>query len=979
MELSNPSLSAVDFESYRLLVDGVKDYAIYMLDPTGRVLTWNAGAQRIKGYTREEIIGQHFSRFYTAEDKAKGKPEHELAMAATEGQWEDEGWRVRQDGSLFWANVVITRLMKEGRLVGFAKVTRDMTGQKKYRDVLEEAREKCEKLVALRTEELARSEEMFRSAFEQTSVGISYSRLDGYLRQVNQKFCDIVGYSKDQLAALTFIDITHPADRAASLETTRSLLAGEIDSLTLEKRFVHKDGGIVWVTLTASLHRDTRTGKPKQLIAVVEDISQRKRAEQALTEQAALLDLTADAIFTCNPEGRILYWNWGAEHLYGFPSEAALGRLSHELLSTVFPESLEQTLDTLYSKGSWEGKLFHTRQDGNQIAVLARWALKKDEAGNPWRILKSNTDITEQMRVQEELLRSEEQFRLLVEGTRDYAIFLLDREGRIATWNPGAERILGYQKDEIIGVHFSRLYLPKDVEQGEPQQRLAQAIEEKHIEADGWRMSKDGKRFWSTGVMSALRNEGGALRGFVVIMRDNTTQRLADERIYYLANHDPLTGLANRTLFNARLHDALTHAKRDKQMVAIHMLDLDRFKFVNDTLGHDAGDLLLKQVSQRLQTHMRETDTVARLGGDEFVVIQTRLGAPGDAEVFARKLVDAVGEPYRLNAQEAQIGTSIGIAIYPIDATEPMGLLKNSDLALYRAKKRGRYGFVRYSPRLGSTGLSRHSMEEQLRAAVRQKKFELHYQPQIDLRSWSIAGVEALLRWQSGPTPVLPLAQLLELAERTELIIPIGEWVLREACRQNKAWQHAGLPSFPVAANVSLSQLRDAEFTKAVREAFEETGLAPACLALELPRDLWRASDEADSGRLAELNEMGVRLAIDDVGGHFSFLSEASDFRVDILKISQPIVSRLPNSQHDALISAAIIDLAKKLNLKVIAEGVETEDQLAILVEHGCENAQGFLFGAPMPAAAMETFLRETPWARFHQAAKSPGISTDAA
>ncbi len=978
MEISGSASSAVDFESYRLLVDSVKDYAIFMLDPTGHVLTWNAGAQRIKGYAPEEIIGQHFSRFYTAEDKAKSTPEHELAMAAKEGQWEDEGWRVRKDGSLFWANVVITRLMKEGRLVGFAKVTRDMTGQKKYRDVLEEAREKCEKLVALRTEELQRSEEMFRSAFEQTSVGISYTLLDGYLRQVNQKFCDIVGYSKDELATLTVIDIIHPADRASSLEKTRSLLAGEIDSFTLEKRFMRKDGGIVWITLTASLHRDIRTGEPKQLIALVEDISQRKQAEQALAEQAALLDLSTDAIFTCNPEGRILYWNRGAERLYGFPGEAALGRLSHELLSTVFPESLEQTLQTLYSKGSWEGKLFHTRQDGSRIAVLARWALEKDEAGNPWRILKSNTDITEQMRVQEELLRSEEQFRLLVEGTSDYAIFLLDRDGRIVTWNTGAERILGYRKDEIIGVHFSRLYLPEDVERGEPQRRLDKAIEEKRIEEDGWRMSKDRKRFWSTGVLSALHNERGALRGFVKIMRDNTRQRLADERIYYLANHDPLTGLANRTLFNARLHEALTHARREKQMVAIHMLDLDRFKSVNDTLGHDAGDLLLKQVSQRLQTHMRETDTVARLGGDEFVVIQSHLQAPDDAEVFARKLVDAVGESYRLNAQEAQIGTSIGIAIYPLDATEPMGLLKKSDLALYRAKKRGRYGFVRYSPRLGSKGLSRHSMEDQLRAAVRQQKFELHYQPQIDLRTWSIAGVEALLRWPSGPTPLMPLAQLLELAEKTEMIIPIGEWVLREACRQNKAWQRSGLPSFPVAANVSLSQLRDAEFTKAVREAFEETGLAPACLALELPRDLWRASDEADSSRLAELNKMGVRLAIDDVGGHFSFLSEASDFRVDILKISQPIVSRLPNSQHDTLISAAIIDLAKKLNLKVIAEGVETEDQLAILVEQDVKMPRDFCSAPPMPAAAMETFLRETPWARFHRAAKTPGDSIDA-
>ncbi len=979
MEISGPSLSAVDFESYRLLVDSVKDYAIFMLDPTGHVLTWNAGAQRIKGYAREEIIGQHFSRFYTAEDKASGKPEHELEMAAKEGQWEDEGWRVRKDGSLFWANVVITRLMKEGRLVGFAKVTRDMTGQKKYRDALEEAREKCEKLVELRTEELQRSEEMFRSAFEQTSVGISYTQLDGYLRQVNQKFCDIVGYSKEELAGLSFLDITHPADRAVSLEKVRCLLAGQIDSFTLEKRFVRKDGSTVWITLTASLHRDSRTGEPKHLITLVEDISQRKQVEQALAEQAALLDLSTNAIFTCSPEARILYWNRGAELLYGFASEEALGQVAHELLFTIFPESLERTLEELYSKGSWEGELLHTRKDGKQIAVLARWDLEKNEAGNPWRILKSNTDITEQKRVQEELLRSEEQFRLLVEGTRDYAIFLLDRDGRIATWNPGAERILGYRKDEIIGVHFSRLYLPEDVERGEPQQRLVQAIKEKHIEVDGWRMNKDGKRFWSTGVMSALHDERGALRGFVKIMRDNTRQRLADERIYYLANHDPLTGLANRTLFNARLHEALTHAKREKQMVAIHMLDLDRFKHINDTLGHDAGDLLLKQVSQRLQTHMRETDTVARLGGDEFVIIQSHLETPDAADVFARKLVDVVGQPYLLNKQEAQIGTSIGIAIYPTDATESLGLLKNSDLALYRAKKRGRYGFVRYSPRLGSKGLSRHSMEDQLRAAVRQKKFELHYQPQIDLRSWRIAGVEALLRWQSGPTPVMPLDQLLELAEKTEMIIPLGEWVLREACRQNKAWQDSGLPTFPVAANVALSQLRDAEFTKAVREAFEETGLAPACLALELPRELWRASDEADSSRLAELNEMGVRLAIDDVGGHFSFLSEASDFRVDILKISQPIVSRLPNSQHDTLISAAIIDLAKKLNLKVIAEGVETEDQLAILVEQGCENAQGFLFGPPMPAAAMEMFLREAPWARFHPAAKIPGNATDAA
>jgi diguanylate cyclase (GGDEF)-like protein/PAS domain S-box-containing protein len=952
-------------ESYRLLVENVRDYAIYMLDRQGVVATWNVGAQRIKGYTADEIIGQHFSRFYTGQDNAAHLPDQELVVAEREGKWEGEGWRVRKDGSRFWASVVITSLWKEGNLVGFAKVTRDMTPQKEQQDALVKARDDCERLIEQRTLELHQRDDMLRSAFEQAAVAISYTPLEGFLREVNQKFCTLVGYSREELAALTFADITYSDDRAPAIDNVGRLLAGEADSFSMEKRLVRKDGGVVWINLTCSVVRDTQTDQPKQLISFAEDISWRKQAEKALAEKAALLDISTDAIFTTDLDGHILYWNRGAERMYGFTPEEAQGRLTYELLSTVFPEPRAQIRGTVIAKGYWEGQSVHARKDGSRITVLSRWTLERDDGGNPWRILLTNTDITERQQSQTELRRSEEQFRLLVEGTADYAIFLLDKDGHIVTWNAGAERILGYQKDEIIGSHFSRLYLPEDVEQGEPDRRLSEAVKRERIEEDRWRLRKDGKRFWATGVLSALYDEQGKPRGFVKIMRDNTRQRLADERIYYLANHDPLTGLANRTLFSVRLHEALAHAKRENNLVAVHMLDLDRFKLINDTLGHDVGDLLLKQVAQRILEHVRETDTVARLGGDEFVVIQRHLEKPEDTEVLAHKLVDQLLQPFGINGQDVRSGTSIGISIYPVDAAEPGELLKSADLALYRAKQRGRNGFARYSLDLAAEALTRQAREDQLRAAVREETFELYYQPQIDLDSWTIVGVEALLRWQPpGAQPILSLAELIELAEESGMIIPIGEWALREACRQNKEWQRAGISPFRIAVNVSLRELREQRFAGTVQSALQESDLVPSCLTLEVPQDLLGKAGKTFRPPLIELNKLGVRLSIDDFGANFAALSHLRNIGVDVVKIPHAVVSHLPGSQRHASIASAIIDLARKLNMQVMAEGVETEDQLAFLVDHRCSSAQGFLFSPPVPADELNKLLQEKNWAR---------------
>lgn len=451
----------------------------------------------------------------------------------------------------------------------------------------------------------------------------------------------------------------------------------------------------------------------------------------------------------------------------------------------------------------------------------------------------------------------------------------------------------------------------------------------------------------------------GKFLGYRGIGRDITDQRQAEEKIKYLATHDVLTALPNRALFSEMLNHTILSARRYHKKFAVLFIDLDRFKIINDTLGHDSGDKLLLEMSQRLSHLLRESDLVARLGGDEFVVLLQEVENQQTVAQIASKILSSLIRPVILFGQECRVTASVGIAMYPAHGQDEQTLMKNADLAMYRAKEDGRNNYQFFSNAIQTQSLERLSLETSLRQALERNEFFLHYQAKQDLKAGKITGVEALLRWQHPELGVVSPLKFIPLAEETGLIVPIGKWVLREACRQNVAWQEVGLVPVCIAINLSARQFADEHLLEDIQNVLSETGMSAELLELELTESMVIQSPEKAVGLLSKIKELGVRLAIDDFGTGYSSLAQLKQFPVDTLKVDRSFIRDIPHNKEDNAITEAIIAMGKVLSLTVIAEGVETQDQEAFLRHHACDEIQGYYFSKPASAGDFEIFLRD--------------------
>lgn len=425
------------------------------------------------------------------------------------------------------------------------------------------------------------------------------------------------------------------------------------------------------------------------------------------------------------------------------------------------------------------------------------------------------------------------------------------------------------------------------------------------------------------------------------------------------ATHDPLTGLPNRLLFSDRLNQRLAHASNYQHQLAVMFLDLDHFKLINDTMGHEVGDLLLQAVAERLTTALRQVDTVTRMGGDEFTVILSDIEGPQDAEHIAKRILEAMSTPFALAGQEVFVSTSIGISIYPADGVDAQTLVKNADTAMYKAKELGRNNYQVYTSALNTAVIERMTLENSLRKAIERHEFLVHYQPRVDLKSGTILGMEALIRWQHPEMGLIPPDQFIPLAEDTGLILPIGEWVLYTACAQNKAWQDQGFEPMAVAVNMSAIQVLQGNLVETVKQALEKTGLAPEYLDLELTESTLMHNPDLAVGTLRELKAMGVKVAIDDFGTGYSSLSYLKKFPINTVKIDQSFVKHINSDPDDAAIAGAVVAMAHTLKLNVVAEGVETLDQLEFLRSLNCDEMQGYFISRPVPAHELTQFLMQ--------------------
>ncbi len=560
-------------------------------------------------------------------------------------------------------------------------------------------------------------------------------------------------------------------------------------------------------------------------------------------------------------------------------------------------------------------------------------------------------------RFESQSIESERKFRSVIESAND-AIILADSKGAIISWNKGAQFIFGYQDKEVLGKKL-QIIIPERFREahqkgmkrylstGEPR------VIGKTVELQGLR--KDGDEFPIELSLATWQEEGNFY--FSSIIRDITERKQAEEKINQMVYRDHLTGLPNRHLLNDRLTQALDQANENKHIIGIMFIDLDRFKFVNDTLGHAVGDHLLIEVAKRIQACVGKMDTVCRQGGDEFIVLLPNTTSE-DVTKSAQKIVDLFSHTIVLNEDEMFVTPSIGIALYPSDGRDIETLIKNADTAMYRVKEQGKNSFQFYTPDMNEMVSKKMQLEIGLRKALKRDEFMIHYQPQVDVNSGELIGLEALIRWQHPEWGTISPADFIPLAEETGLIIPIGEWVLYEACLQNKSWQNKGFPPVRIAVNISSRQFQQSNLVGMVSKTLKETGLDSKYLELELTESIIQDSKHAIS-TMHQLKEMGIHLSIDDFGTGYSSLSYLKTFPIDTLKIDQTFTSNIFTDLKDASLVDTIINMAHNLDLKVIAEGVETLEQLHFLQQRQCNEAQGYFFSRPISAEEMSTVFKE--------------------
>jgi diguanylate cyclase (GGDEF)-like protein/PAS domain S-box-containing protein len=601
-----------------------------------------------------------------------------------------------------------------------------------------------------------------------------------------------------------------------------------------------------------------------------------------------------------------------------------------------------------YRVQTWDGRTLHWHHAGTLLPA---------EGPRAARSIGTVTDITGRRQIEEALRVSERRYRALFE--RNLAgVYRSTVEGRLLDCNEAFARIFGYaSREEVLRQAAWDFFVkPEDREAA-----LAKLIERQSLtNYEICLKRKDGSLVWVLQNENLVEGSDGRLSVIEGTTIDISERKRAEEQVKHLAFHDPLTNLPNRLLFNDRLTLAVAQAHRHNQRLAVLFLDLDRFKVINDSLGHSVGDELLRQVAERIQEYVREGDTVARLGGDEFTLLVPGISAEEDAAKIARKICEAIHDPFWIDGRELFVTTSVGVSVYPSDGHDGETLVRNADSAMYRAKEQGRDNYQLYTPAMNAKAVERLSLESRLRQAVANDELELHFQPFIDLRTAEVLGAEALIRWRHPELGLIPPMDFIPIAELSGLIVPIGEWVLRTACAEARKWHKKGFGRMTVSVNLSSRQFQQTDLVSQVTSALEETGLEADKLDLEITESNAMQNAEHSINTLRGLKSRGVRISMDDFGTGYSSLNYLKRFPIDRIKLDQSFVRDLPGDKDDAAIAMAVIAMGRSLELVVIAEGVETEEQLAFLKGHECDQLQGYLLSRPLTSEAFDRFLDDS-------------------
>ncbi|GAB1533628.1 hypothetical protein YSY22_50510 [Brevibacillus formosus] len=629
----------------------------------------------------------------------------------------------------------------------------------------------------------------------------------------------------------------------------------------------------------------------------------------------------------------------------------------HRILNSGYhPKSFFKEMWSCIRSGQvWRGEIRNCAKDGSYYWVDTTIVPFKNQAGEIYQYLSIRSDITARKQMEDELKRSEEKYRIIAENTSDI-ISIINLDGEFLYLSPSHKRVWEHTvPDEEIHNLFE--WIVED-----DRDIFAYAIQHAFSTRKEYMVecrinTQRNDVIWTESKINPIMDEEGNVTRLLLITRDVTDRKQSEETIHHLAYHDALTDLPNRRMYVQQLSKEMMQAKRFQSSLAVLFLDLDRFKDVNDSFGHDVGDMLLIEASKRLQACLKPGDVVARLGGDEFTIMQNQLQDRNEATALAEQIMYQLQRPFELEGHVFNVSCSIGIALYPQDGDNPEDLLKRADTALYTVKSRGKNGYDFFDPSMEAKSLERILMENEMRKAIEQEQFQIYYQPKIDIATSAMTGMEALVRWVHPELGIIPPNRFIPIAEETGMILALGEWILKQACKQNKNWHDQGY-TLKVSVNLSARQIYQKDLVEMIKDILQETNLSPHWLELEITESIFVKMEEA-TAVLQQIRDIGIQISIDDFGTGYSSFSYIKSLPVDTIKIDASFIRDIHHNQESQAIVKAIVTIAQSLNMNVIAEGIELHDQVAALKENGCDHGQGYLFSKPLPTDDFDQLLRQ--------------------
>lgn len=899
--------------------------------------------KEIIGKTDIELFGKEVGSFFRIKDKE---------MLDKDATVINEDWATYPNGNKVLLSTFKTPFKdKANNILGVLGISRDITKEHE------------------KTQELKNLKERMELALLGNNDGLWDWNMITNEVYFSPRWKEMLGYSDEELPNefSTWENRIHPDDLKATMHTINKNLDGQSDYMENTHRLKHKDGSWIWILDRGKTTFD-QDGKALRMIGTNTDITREKALELKYAKQAQIIENIHDSVIATNLKGIIISYNHGSEVLLGYKADKMIGQHISMIYLEEDYESLSKNIDIVKNYGEQNFEIRLVKKSGEVIDADLSLSLLKDEKGATIGIIGYSQDITIRKKAENELKEQHTYLESIINGINE-PIMVIKEDYTVELMN----NIL---KDNLKNLHMADPKHPKCYEvlhnRSTPCSGLHYPcplqdviISKKHTTVIHRHHTKDGNNQYTELLASPLFDKDKKCIGIIQSSRDITGHlKIQSELINqknildHQAHHDALTGLPNRILFNDRLKQAIEKAKRNKSEFALLFIDLDRFKEINDSLGHTAGDEVLITVTSRLIETIREEDTVARLGGDEFTVILEDLNQVQDASLIANKILKNLSQPININNHVLYVSSSIGISIYPEDGESAQNLLKYADSAMYKAKDEGRNNYQYYNSTMTELTLERLIMEASLRDALKNEELLIYYQPQVNGVTNTLIGMEALIRWKHPTMGIISPEKFIPLAESTGLIIDIDRYVMKTAMTQISKWYKDGFNPGILAMNLAVRQLQKEDFMDVLQNLIQETDCKTKWLALELTEGQIMTNPDKAIKTLTKISDLGIELAVDDFGTGYSSLAYLKRLPINKLKIDQAFVKDLPKDEEDAGIIKAIIALAKSLNLKIIADGVETKEQVDFMLEHGCENIQGYYYSKPVPSHEMLEILK---------------------